>query len=142
MVIQGSVAGVRTAVEPHALALESAADAMHTAGIGLAPTSGHVDALRRMANAMRADAALGRVPHAYGGMYAATEEQDANLQLADGGAEAPLPRAVLASLQAAGVTIRPGEVSLAELDTAMSGADLSARLLVKSELNRLGRLVA
>jgi hypothetical protein len=38
---------------------------MEGAGIGLAPTAGHVAVLRRMAASMRAEAAMGKMPHIY-----------------------------------------------------------------------------
>jgi hypothetical protein len=50
-------------VEPHAKALESCAASMETAGIGCAAEKGHASALRRMAGSMRAEAAVGKVPH-------------------------------------------------------------------------------
>ncbi len=52
-------------VEPHAAGLESCAASMEAAGIGLHPTGGHVQTLKRMASAMRADAATGKVPHIF-----------------------------------------------------------------------------
>lgn len=56
-------ASTRALVEPHASALEAAAHGMECAGVGTAPTHGHVHVLRRMADAMRAEAAIGKVPH-------------------------------------------------------------------------------
>ena len=59
-------------VEPHALRLEAAADAMDKAGIGGHPVRGHVAVLRSMAANMRADAAVGKLPNAYANsLYAA-----------------------------------------------------------------------
>jgi hypothetical protein len=55
----------RDVVEPHAAALEACAAAMAAAGVGTAPTRGHVDVLRRMANNMRAEAASGKVPSSW-----------------------------------------------------------------------------
>jgi hypothetical protein len=52
-------------IEPHATRMEAAADQMEKDGIGLHATQGHVNQIRRMADSMRADAALGKVPHAY-----------------------------------------------------------------------------
>lgn len=60
-----AVAATVAKVEPHANRLEAAADQMDKDGIGLHQTAGHVNHLRRMADAMRADAAVGKVPHAY-----------------------------------------------------------------------------
>lgn len=53
-------------IEPHAKRLEDAADKMEAAGIGLHADGGHVAVLRRMAAKMRADAAQGKIPHAFG----------------------------------------------------------------------------
>lgn len=52
-------------VEPHASRLEAAADMMQAAGVGLHMPFGHADHLRRMAHSMRADAAVGKVPHEF-----------------------------------------------------------------------------
>lgn len=60
-----AVAATVAKVEPHANRVEAAADQMEKDGIGLHETSGHVSHMRRMAGAMRADAAVGKMPHAY-----------------------------------------------------------------------------
>jgi hypothetical protein len=52
-------------VEPHAAALESCAGAMETAGVGLHAQNGHVAVMRRMAGSMRAEAAVGKIPHVF-----------------------------------------------------------------------------
>jgi hypothetical protein len=52
-------------VEPHAKACEACADGMEAAGVGADPRHGHVAVLRNMAGHMRAEAAMGRVPHVY-----------------------------------------------------------------------------
>ena len=52
-------------VEPHAKALESCAASCEAAGIGLHSSRGHVAVMRRMAGNMRADAAMGKMPHEY-----------------------------------------------------------------------------
>jgi hypothetical protein len=57
----------RAIVEPHAAALEACSAAMQAAGIGLHPTTGHVGLVRRLADSMRADAAQGKLPHAFNG---------------------------------------------------------------------------
>ena len=56
-------ASVRAMVEPHCAALESCAAAMEAAGVGTHPSMGHVHVLRRMSDGMRAEAAMGKVPH-------------------------------------------------------------------------------
>lgn len=58
-------ATTRSMVEPHATALESCAASMEAAGIGATPNSGHSHVLRRMADSMRAEAAVGKVPHVW-----------------------------------------------------------------------------
>ncbi len=63
-------------VEPHCAACEAAADSMEQAGVGVAPVSGHTHHLRRMASAMRQDAAGGKLPSSYrdsGAYYAAAD---------------------------------------------------------------------
>lgn len=58
-------AAVMSKIEPHAKALEAEADRLEADGIGVHSTRGHVANLRRMAGAMRADAATGKTPHEY-----------------------------------------------------------------------------
>ena len=63
-------------IEPHSVRLEAAAAAMEKDGVGLHATAGHVNNLRRMADSMRAEAAVGKVPHAYhdsGSYYASAD---------------------------------------------------------------------
>lgn len=55
----------RTAVEPHAAALDAAAAGMKAASIGSHPTSGHAVILTKMAGHLRAQAAMGNVAHAF-----------------------------------------------------------------------------
>ena len=56
--------------EAHASLLETAAALMELDGIGLAPEQGHVHHLRRMAGAIRAQAAIGNLAQIYtGGRY-------------------------------------------------------------------------
>lgn len=70
----------RMKVEPHAKALDACADTMEAAAVGGHPSNGHVAVLRRMAGAMRAEAAMGKIPHIYrdhdyagGSMYAGAD---------------------------------------------------------------------
>ena len=56
-------ATTRALAEPHATALEGCAAAMEAAGVGTDPKFGHVHVLRRMSDSMRAEAAVGKVPH-------------------------------------------------------------------------------
>lgn len=131
--IQGSASDIRAKVEQHSKAIDDVADAMSSGGIGLHATQGHVGHLRRMAGAMRADGAVGKTPYEYHGvgLYASADAAPA------------LPRPVLRALHAAGVeVVGEGKVSLAELDRALAAAGVSERVLIKTELARLGRLTA
>jgi hypothetical protein len=58
-------------IEPHAAKLEAAADGLEAAGIGGDASNGHAVILRKMAGHLRAEAAQGRMPAAFHGMYAA-----------------------------------------------------------------------
>lgn len=58
-------AEMRARIAPHATALRNCAAAMEAAGIGLDSRHGHVAHLHRMANAMEAEAATGKLPHIY-----------------------------------------------------------------------------
>ena len=60
----------------HADRLEALADAMAKDGVGLDSIRGHAATLRRMASSMRADAANGRVPHAFSDNFYAAAEAD------------------------------------------------------------------
>jgi hypothetical protein len=128
---------IRSRVERHAQALEDAAAAMAADGIGLHSTRGHSVYLKRMAESMRADAAQGRLPHAWhdtAGMYAA----------ASGPVEPALPAPVLRTLQACGVDLAAKDttISVADLDVSMTAAGIGTpeKIAAKFELARLGRL--
>lgn len=62
-------------MEPLALSLDALAEQMEQSGAGLHPSRGHVVHARKMAAAIRADAANGRVPHEFadGGTYSAVQ---------------------------------------------------------------------
>jgi len=62
MEVLNANAAVRNMVEPHCASLESCHAAMEAAGIGTSTGNGHVHVLRRMADSMRAEAAMGKVP--------------------------------------------------------------------------------
>lgn len=70
-------------VDPHAKALEAAADHMEKAGMGLHPTHGHVVQARRMASSLRVDAAVGKMPHSWSdsGSYWASTEKKADVKV-------------------------------------------------------------
>lgn len=67
----------RTKVESHARALEACADGMEASAVGGHAQNGHVAVLRRMAGSMRAEAAVGKIPHIWRDhdypMYAAAD---------------------------------------------------------------------
>lgn len=192
-------AAVRNQVEPHAAALEAAYCAMEAAGVGTHPKYGHIHTLRCMSDSMRAEAAMGKVPHIWRDHdypYEAaadtgnTEEselkkeeiealvanavaaaikplQDANKALeeklaaaetkvkdaqttqrlnAGGPQRKTIDSAVMASLNRAGITLPEGDAKLkvAEVDKALqaSGLDLTRRIMVKTQLERIGALAA
>jgi hypothetical protein len=58
-------AEMRARIAPHATTLRNCAAAMEAAGIGLDSRHGHVAHLHRMAGAMEAEAAQGKLPHIY-----------------------------------------------------------------------------
>jgi hypothetical protein len=126
-------ASLRAMVQRHVDALEDTAKAMERDNIGLHATRGHVPVLRRMAESMRVDAALGRTPHQFSdsfGMYASS-------------AESALPFAVASTLTACGIDLGADEhIALADLDASMAAADVSPgdRILTKQTLAQLGKL--
>jgi hypothetical protein len=115
----------------HADRLEAAADAMQKDGVGLHDTRGHVAMLRRMASGMRADAANGRVPHAFTDNFYASA------------AVPQLPVQIVKTLTAAGLP-SDGTISVAAFDekTIAANIDPSERLRTQLTLDRLGRLTA
>lgn len=62
-------------VERHAAELEKAADHMDAAGIGGHPTRGHAVVLRNMASDIRANAAVGKMPHVFDYFVASAAEK-------------------------------------------------------------------
>lgn len=60
--VQASAA-TRAMVEPHCSAMDACHAAMEAAGVGTHPKFGHVQVLRRMSDSMRAEAAIGKIPH-------------------------------------------------------------------------------
>jgi hypothetical protein len=127
---------VRSKVERHAANLENAAKSMSADGIGLDNLRGHASILRRMASAMRQDAAQGRLPHSYSdnaAMYAS--------------AGASLPGPVLHDLRAAGLEslAQDGEsISITDLDAsfAETGTDAGTRIRLKQWAAGAGKLTA
>jgi hypothetical protein len=101
-------------VEPHARGLETLADVMEKAGIGLHATRGHVPHLRRMAAAMRVDATLGKLPHEFNdtaAMYAGAEAASA----------LPLPSIVLHNLRAVDIQVpAKGLLTLSDVDCKLA----------------------
>jgi hypothetical protein len=111
----------RSESERMAQGLEDLAKAFDGSGLGQHPISGHSALLKRMAQSVRADMAVGKTPYSYSdsaAMYAA----------ADTGASFPpmvrhaLDKAGLAQLQAAGETIslESLDATFAEMETPSS----------------------
>jgi hypothetical protein len=114
-------------VAGHADRLDAAADAMAKDGVGLHDTRGHVATLRRMASSMRADAASGRVPHAFtDNFYASAAVQQ-------------LPAQILKTLAAAGISASE-KISAGEFDAKATGIDPHDRLRAKLALDKIGML--
>jgi hypothetical protein len=124
---------VRSKVERHATGLENAAKAMSADGIGLDHLRGHVVTLRRMAAAMRQDAAQGRLPHSYSdSIYASA-------------AASQLPGQIVHAMSAAGLALAPDEtISVESIDAvfADAGTDPGDRIAIKQALASAGRLTA
>jgi uncharacterized protein DUF6582 len=66
-----AAANLMPKVETHAKNLETLAASMESDGIGADAQNGHAQHLRRMAGQLRAEAAQGRLPATFHGMYAA-----------------------------------------------------------------------
>jgi hypothetical protein len=118
-------ATVRAQVEPLASALESCASAMEASGVGAEPRGGHAILLRRMASAMRSDAAMGRVPSSYhDGYYASAEPPTAAADSA-----AAIKTAVDAAL-------KPLQDQLAAANTKITDLTNTGRLSASAEPGR------
>jgi hypothetical protein len=105
-------------VEPHAGAIESCAAAMEAAGIGMHPDNGHVAHLRRMAAAMRVDAATGKVPHIFRDHdypYSAAADKSADR-------DAAVAKAVEAAVKPLTDKLAEAETKIADLKAAATKA--------------------
>jgi hypothetical protein len=139
-------------IEPHAKRLEDTADKMETAGIGLHSRGGHVHVLRKMAADLRADAARGKVSHAFDGVYAVA----AVAARAAGGAlltinaaadknprDAHLIRSLVARARHMGATIDPDKViDVRQLDRELAGRPVADRMALKQALFAAGCIPA
>jgi hypothetical protein len=123
-------ASVRAIVERHASGLESAAAAMAADNIGGESTRGHQALLKRMASAMRADAATGKLPFAYsdGGYYASAAPK--------------MSAGAMAILAAAGLSLTGDAMTLAALNSSLdeSGTSMSDRIVIKEAMASAGRI--
>ena len=135
-------------IEPHASRLEDAADKMDAAGIGGHPKRGHAAVLRDMAASLRADAARGKTSDVFDGgvMYGAASSDDiaagmAQLGVINSSAEegrrlASVKIQAAAALRRLGVDIsdleRGDKISKYDLDRALSGKSISARIEAKA----------
>ena len=120
-------------IEQHAKGLESAADGLDKSGIGQHPTRGHSAVLRRMASAMRVDAANGRVPHEFNDQsswYGSAESLS-------------VPASVSRTLKACGLPTDQ-KITLAEFDAKAGVTEVSVadRLTAKRYLTAIGRIAA
>jgi len=122
-------------IEPHATKLEGVADQMEKDGVGLHATQGHVNQIRRMADSMRADAAQGKVPHAYhdSGSYWAGADPRHRQEPPQQQAQQTIKieetaefRAMQASFEQQGKDLKTAQDAAAALDTKV--ADLTAKV--------------
>lgn len=163
--IRVDAANLMSSVEPHCAAVEAAADNMEKAGIGLHAEQGHVAVLRRMAGRMRAEAAMGKLPHIFRDhdypLGAAAEkgeppevkalkEQVSGLEtqvkdLKAAAAESKpepqrktLPPHITAILAKANVSVPEGDAKIeaASLDQALTGLSIQERLRIKASLRQ------
>jgi hypothetical protein len=123
-------------IERHAKGLEAVADQMEKDGIGLHTTRGHVSTLRRMAGAMRVDAAAGKLPHQF--------NDNALVYAGAANAERPLPGYVTRVLATAGVQLPANRqpIPATELETKLAAASVSVqdRIACKQQLAIAGLL--
>ncbi len=119
-------------IEPYATKLESVAGDMEKAGVGLHATQGHVNQIRRMADSMRADAALGKVPHAYhdsGSYWAGSAEPRARQEPAAQSVkieDTAEYKTMKAAADAAALELKASKDAAAAMDTKL--ADLTAKV--------------
>jgi hypothetical protein len=126
----------RSEAERMAQGLDDLAKAFDGSGLGQHPVSGHSAILKRMAQSVRADAAVGKTPYSW---------SDSSLYAAAGTGTSTLPLPVLHDLRCAGLETlaQDGEtISLQDLNASFreTGVDPSARLRIKSALASTGRL--
>jgi len=146
MSISISAANHLALIEPHAAALEKIADSLDSSGLG-GGKHGHAAALREISACMRADAAKGRVGGDYvGSMYGSASADDvreglAQLGIINSSAEegrrlASVKIQAAAALRRLGVNISDlehgGKISKYDLDRALSGKSISARIEAKA----------
>jgi hypothetical protein len=139
-------------IEPHAKRLEDAADRMDKDGIGGHATRGHAAVLRDMASCMRADAAVGKMPHVYNGggaMYAVAADVAPKgrpiltlMQAAAAKKEnAPLVQMICATARRMGLTcIDPSEkidINKLNLELTNRKVGIDERMSLKAMLSRL-----
>lgn len=109
----------RNKIEPHAKALEACAGAMEAAAVGGHPHNGHVAVLRRMADSMRAEAAVGKVPHIYRDHdYAGTWAAGADGNVARTGAKEESPELKALRDQLASISTKMADLKAAAADSA------------------------
>lgn len=109
-------AKTRALVEPLAASIEQCAAAMEAAGVGADATRGHVNFLRKMADNMRSEAALGRLPSAMSYDYYAAAKT---------GQSEDVTAQIKAAVDAA---VKPLQDQLAAAETKLKDASTTTRL--------------
>jgi hypothetical protein len=124
-------ASVRAMVEPHATALEGCAAAMEAAGVGNDPKWGHVHVLRRMSDSMRAEAALGKVPHIWRDhdypTYASAETNEDEIDMTKDEVSKLIASAVETAVKPLTEQLKAAEDKLAAAETKLADVKASAR---------------
>jgi hypothetical protein len=124
-------ASVRAMVEPHCSALESCAAAMEAAGVGTDAKHGHVHVLRRMSDGMRAEAALGKVPHIWRDhdypYYASAENPEGDDDVTKDEISKIVAEAVTSAMKPLQEQLKATEDKLASAETQLKDMKASAR---------------
>jgi hypothetical protein len=121
-------------VQRMAEGLEDLAKAFDGSGLGQHPVSGHSAILKRMAQSVRADAAVGKTPYSWSdtGLYASA-------------AASTLPAPIIHDLRCAGLESLAGDgesIAIGDLDESLSGTDPSIRFRIKGALFAAGKVTS
>lgn len=115
-------ATTRAMVEPHCAALDACHAAMAAAGVGTDAKHGHVAVLQRMSDSMRAEAALGKVPHIF-------RDHDSYYASADGGNNEE-------------IDMKPDELKTLIAEAVKSAVDVAVKPLQDELKNTTDKLAA